>query len=125
MTAPAELIIDVVLDPEFELQSASTAVDVTPVEPVLSVITVDGPPGPPGPPGDNSPVFNESLTGVKDGVNTVFTTANAYQAASTRVYRNGLREYLNVGYSESGAGQITFDEPPLTTDDITTDYLIT
>lgn len=80
-------------------------------------------PGPPGPPGDAAAVYNESPSGLQDGVNTVFTLANTPQSSSTAVYRNGLREYLGVGYVESGA-DIVFTTPPLADDVLTADYLI-
>lgn len=88
------------------------------------LVPVPGGEGPRGPAGNNAPVFNETPAGDQDGINTVFTTANVFQVGSTRVHRNGLREELGTCYTESGPGEITFDEPPLSTDYITLDYLI-
>lgn len=119
-----ELVIDVVLDPEFVLESTSTVVDVAPTEPVLAVITVEGPKGDPGPPGEGTQIFGETPAGDVDGVNTVYTTASPYIAASTAVYRNGLREVRGIGYFETGVSEITLDEPPLSTDHISIDYLM-
>lgn len=83
------------------------------------VVATPGPPGPPGSPR----VFNEEPGGVKDGVNAVFTLAQAPEPGSTTLYRNGLREQLDVGYTLSGS-EITFSSPPLSTDDLTVDYLL-
>lgn len=119
-----ELIIDVVVDPEFVLESTSTVVDVAPTEPVLAVITVEGPIGPRGPAGEGAQVFAETPTGNLDGVNTVFTVAQPYQAGSTAVYLNGLREFRGDGYTELDSTTIEFSDPPLDTDTIRIDYLI-
>lgn len=85
------------------------------------LVPVPGGAGEPGPPGDNTPVYNETPAGDQDGVNTVFTLAATFKANSTRIYLNGLRE---TNYTESGAAEITFDDPPLSTDNISIDYLI-
>jgi hypothetical protein len=87
------------------------------------IVAVEGEQGPPGPPGDAEPIFNETPSGVQDGSNTVFTLAEGPQANSTTVYRNGLREYLGVGYTETESG-ITFTTAPLPDDEITVDYLM-
>jgi hypothetical protein len=91
--------------------------------PVL-IMPVPGVPGVEGPSGSNAPVENEIPGGTQNGVNEVFTLVNSYLAGSTQVFRNGLRERLNVGYNESGAAQITFTTAPLVTDVLTVDYLI-
>jgi hypothetical protein len=80
-------------------------------------------PGPPGLVGPNSWVVGEIPTGVQDGVNVAFTLANAYQAESTIVSRNGLRERLNTGYTENPPVGIVFSSPPLPGDDIDVDYI--
>jgi len=88
---------------------------------VVAVVTVEGPPGPHGLPGTGLPIVGEPLTGIKDGVNTVFTTAHNFRAQSTAVYLNGLREFE---YAETGPDEITFDDPPLAGDTIRIDYVI-
>lgn len=87
------------------------------------VVATPGPPGPPGPPGDGTGVFGETPTGTKDGVNTAFTLAEIPQPTSVAVYRNGLREHLNIGYTVSGP-TVTFSTAPLSSDEICVDYLI-
>lgn len=88
------------------------------------VIVVAKPvPGPTGPPGDGTQVFNETPSGVRDGVNLVFTLASIPHVGSTSVYRNGLREVLGVGYTASGSA-LTFTTAPLSSDDLTVDYLM-
>lgn len=95
-----------------------------PTAPQLVLLPSPGPRGQTGLPGEGVQIFGEVLTGIKDGVNTVFTTAAPYVTASTAVYRNGLREQRGTGYTESGAGEITFGEAPLSTDDLTIDYIL-
>lgn len=87
------------------------------------LVPVPGPRGPTGPPGEGTRVFNETPTGTKDGVNTVFALAHTPQAGTTTVYRNGLRERLGVGYVESAA-DLTFSTAPLSSDEIAVDYLM-
>jgi hypothetical protein len=86
-------------------------------ETVLLVAT----PGPPGPPGAGVPVVGEPLAGTKDGVNTVFTTASAFRAATTAFYLNGLREFH---YTETGASEITLEDAPDSDDTLRVDYVI-
>lgn len=100
---------------------AVTPVSITPAD-TARVIVMPAP-GPPGPPGAGTAVFGETPTGTKDGTNTDFTLAHTPRPASVAVYRNGLREYLGVGYAESGS-QISFVAPPLSSDEITVDYLM-
>jgi hypothetical protein len=57
------------------------------------------------------------------GAMVTLTLANAFQAGSTCVYRNGLRERLGFGYTESSP-TITLTTAPLTSDVISVDYLI-
>lgn len=91
---------------------------------VVVVVATPGPPGIQGPPGEGFPVFGEQLTGTIDGVNMVFTTANGYQANTTAVFLNGIRETRGIGYGESGASEITFTSAPLVGDDVRIDYVI-
>lgn len=85
------------------------------------LVAVPGEPGPRGFPGTGAPIVGESLTGTKDGVNTVFTTAAPFNAGTTAVYLNGLREYH---YTESGANQITMEDAPLAGDSLRIDYIV-
>jgi len=89
---------------------------------VVILVPWPGPRGQAGPPGTNSPVIGEAPTGLQNGTNTVFSTAHAFISGSTAVYRNGLREVLGSGYTE-GSSQITFVQPPLSSDVIEIDYL--
>jgi hypothetical protein len=92
-----------------------------PTTPPLVLLPSPGPRGGTGPAGDGAQVFGESAAGSKDGSNVVFTLANAYRAATTAVYLNGLRE---TNYAETGASEITFDDAPLSGETITVDYVI-
>jgi len=80
-------------------------------------------PGAPGPPGTGTQIFNETPTGAVDGANPVFTTAHAFRADSTVVYINGLRERLNIGYTETTSTSITFTQAPTVGDELIIDYL--
>jgi hypothetical protein len=95
----------------------------TPSNPV-GFLVVPGPPGSRGQPGTNVQVVGEVPTGVRDGRNDTFTTDYIFISGSTVVYRNGLREYLGLGYIESGSRVILFSEPPAGDDDIRIDYLV-
>ena len=72
--------------------------------------------------GGASTVSNETPGGLVNSSNTVFTTASAYVAGTTRLYRNGLRQQLAVDYTESSAKHITFTSAPLTGDILVIDY---
>jgi hypothetical protein len=72
----------------------------------------------------NALVAGEVPSGTVNGTNTTFTTANSYATATTSVFRNGLREQLNIGYTESGGNAIVFSTPPLSTDLVVVDYLL-
>jgi hypothetical protein len=87
------------------------------------VVAIPGIAGPAGLPGNGAGVFNEIPSGIKNGANLTFTLAFTPQSGSTQVHRNGLREYLGIGYSESVAN-IVFTTAPLVTDVLTVDYLI-
>lgn len=108
-------IVDVVA----ELPVVDVGVDDT----VVSVITVDGPPGPQGNPGTNSPVFNEVPVGVKDGVNLVFETAEAFRPGTVVLYYNGIREEANESFTESAPNMIVLDFAPGPQDKLRVDYL--
>lgn len=93
-------------------------IDVGVDEQIVSVVTVEGPPGPPG---SGVAVLSENPTGAIDGTNTVYTTAGAYRTGSTAVYLNGLREFH---YAETGASEVTLEDPPIAGDSVRIDYVI-
>lgn len=118
---------------EVEVDARSVAIEVTAprteatptVYPQVIFAVTPGPVGEAGPPGEGFQVFGEVLTGTRDGVNTTFTTALDYRAGSTAVFRNGLREQVGPCYVESPPRTVTFDEPPMATDDLSIDYIVT
>ena len=57
-----------------------------------------------------------------DGSEVVFTLAEAYEAGSTKVYVNGLRQLRGVDYNEENETDIRFVEAPETDDVIIVDY---
>ena len=85
-------------------------------------VPVPGPPGPGGG-GSGSWSFNETPSGVQNGVNLVFTLSSVPLVGVLKVYRNGLREKLGVGYTVTGT-TLTFTTAPLITDELTVDYQI-
>src|ERR1700747_3545404 len=85
------------------------------------LVPAPGPMGPVGPAGTGTQVFGETPAGAVDGVNTVFTTAHTFQAASTAVYLNGLREFLGDAYIETSGDTVTFSDPPHTGDSVRID----
>lgn len=107
--------------------AATPAIDISAISPPFTVVTVGGPARPPGSPGasgDNTAVTGEIPAGAKNGTNTVFTLANDFQAGSTAVYRNGIRELLGYSYAETPPNQITLSDAPSPTDIVAVDYLI-
>lgn len=60
----------------------------------------------------NNDWIEEQLTGTINGINKIFTTQNNYQSGKTRVFINGLKQQLGVGYTESGPKEITFSDAP-------------
>lgn len=75
--------------------------------------------------GGGSPtVVGEVPTGTKDGSNMVFIVGHNFQTATTAVYRNGLRERLGVGYTESAGNTLTFTTAPLSDDELSVDYVV-
>jgi hypothetical protein len=123
-----EVIVEV---PQFditvEVPIPQVTVDIPAYNVVISGGGPPGPPGPPGmagPPGTGNPVVGEAPSGVKNGVNTNFDTAQPYRTGTTAVYRNGLRETRGVGYTETGASQITFSVAPQAADDLSVDYIV-
>lgn len=91
---------------------------------VLIAPVLRGPPGAPGAGGGGALAVGESPSGTRNGTNATFALSQAFSPGSTSVFRNGLREQLGVGYTESSP-QIVFTTPPLSSDVITVDYLVT
>jgi hypothetical protein len=82
-------------------------------------------------------VYNEVLTGLVNGTNTVFTTGADFEAGNEAVYFNGVRQMEGVGCdyvrSESGGAGTGYDTitlanaprsrpGPKTDDAVTIDY---
>ena len=57
----------------------------------------------------------ESLIGVIDGNNCIYTTTYNYISDSTQVYINGILQTKNVHYYETDTNEITFSDAPTTT----------
>lgn len=81
-----------------------------------------GPQGIPGVGGSNA-VINEVPTGAINGINTLFTTEFSFKPESTAVYINGLRQILNMHYTESNTSEITIPDGVYTGDILTIDYV--
>ena len=78
--------------------------------------------------GTSNQIFNETPTGIMNGVNKVFTTSSSFEPKTTRLYLNGQRLKLVDDYHETGANQITFQMafiPPISTDNMIIDYQLT
>lgn len=65
--------------------------------------------------GTNSFVTHEVPTGLKNGTNLTFTTAQPYNGNSLEVYRNGIRE-KDIVESNPATGEFKTDVAPLATD---------
>ena len=70
-------------------------------------------------------VYNETPSGIENGINKVFTTSLPFESGTTRLYLNGIRLKLGADYTETGANQITYVEAPYSSDNIIIDYQIT
>lgn len=124
----ADFVIEVSVPQSTDIYAQADTVDVVADAGGAQVIVVatPGPPGPAGPagsPGDGTQVFNEIPSGLRNGTNPVLTLAHTPHAGSTTLYRNGLRESLGIGYTVTGS-DITFTVAPLSSDEITVDYLM-
>lgn len=73
--------------------------------------------------GDGAFVGPVVPTGTLNGSNTNFTLAEDFLAGSTSVYRNGVLEQRDVGYTESSP-LIIFTTAPLGDDVITVSYVV-
>lgn len=67
-------------------------------------------------------VFNENLSGVKNMSNTNFTTANNYVSQTISIFCNGMRQYINIDYTEVAPNGIDFIEAPYPDDLIIVNY---
>ena len=54
----------------------------------------------------------ENLAGDIDGINKEFMTTYSIIPGSTQVFVNGLKQRLNIDYTETSSKLITFDEAP-------------
>lgn len=79
--------------------------------------------GDPGEGGGSTVIANEIPAGAVDGINNVFSTAFDFQSESTSVSINGLRQTIDLHYTESSDNEITMDEPPHSSDIISIDYI--
>ena len=68
-------------------------------------------------------IFGEIPGGAINGVNKVFTSANAFRANSLGVFLNGLRQVRGGDYTETGASSFSFVNAPLAGDSISIDYV--
>ena len=68
--------------------------------------------------------YDGSITGLRNGVNTVFTLPDNYEAGSAKVYLNGLRMTPGVGYDyvETSPNKITFNYAPESGSQLVVDY---
>lgn len=118
---------------DIELEVASTQVDLQlspitasdlPLQPVDTVLLVaePGPRGFPGPPGSGLFIQGEIPLGPKNGTNTAYTTANPMVPGTTALFRNGLRQMLNLHYSEQLPDIIFIQDAPRADDDLSIDY---
>lgn len=67
-------------------------------------------------------VTEYGLTGVIDGVNDTFTTSQNFQTGSTKIFLNGIRQFLGDDYTESASNTIVFVVPPIADDKIIADF---
>lgn len=67
-------------------------------------------------------LYNQSLTGVQNGVNTVFTTTFPYVTTTTSIFLNGQRMELGYDYQETNSTTITFNFPIYSSDRVIIDY---
>lgn len=69
--------------------------------------------------------YDYDIVGLRNSINTAFSTSNNFVAGSTKVYRNGLRMTKGVGYDyqETGTNQITFTNAPDNGDLLIIDYI--
>jgi len=70
--------------------------------------------------------YDYNIVGSKNGSNVLFTTSATFIVTTTRVFLNGQRLTRGAGYDyiETGTNQITFTNPPVSTDLIIIEYQI-
>jgi hypothetical protein len=70
--------------------------------------------------------YDYNIVGLKNGSNVLFTTSATFIVNTTRVFLNGQRLTRGAGYDyiETGTNQITFTNPPVSTDLIIIEYQI-
>lgn len=121
MTEPLRFVLHVA--PRSTKVQAATKKVALRTDPVSRVIVaaVPGAQGIQGPPGEGAPILGETPTGMINGVNMVFGTAQAFQPNTTGLYLNGLREF---DYTETGSQSIMLADPPLSGDSLRIDYII-
>jgi hypothetical protein len=69
--------------------------------------------------------YDDTVTGLRNSVNTVYTTSQNFVSGSTRVFVNGVRQSRggSYDYTETAANQITFNYAPDSGDLIVIDYI--
>jgi len=70
-------------------------------------------------------VYNEPSGGLKNGVNTIFTTSHVYRAGTLNVYVNGAKQTKGTDFIER-SDQTSYQLltiVPITADDIITEYI--
>ena len=69
--------------------------------------------------------YDNTVTGLRNSSNTVYTTSQNFVSGSTRVFVNGVRQSRGASYdyTETGANQITFNYAPDAGDLIVIDYI--
>lgn len=68
-------------------------------------------------------VIGEVPTGLINGSNATFTTANPFVAGTVEVFVNGLRQTIIVDFNTSGNNTIQLIFSPLTGEVITVNYI--
>lgn len=91
----------------------------------VAVVLVGGPAGPAGEPGTSVELFTEVLPAeLQDGVEVTFELSRvALIPAQVQVFRNGLLEVPNVGFTAT-ATEITFSTAPLDSDVVAVSYQV-
>jgi len=68
-------------------------------------------------------VVGEVPTGVIDGSNMTYYTANSFMGGTLAVYLNGLRMKLGLDFNSAGVNSFLFAYAPVTGDLLTVDYI--
>lgn len=72
----------------------------------------------------NNDKTDYGLIGVIDSSNTIFTSQMPFVTNSTKLYRNGVRQFLNSDYIEISSSQISILPAPLPGENLILDYKI-